>query len=137
MSEIKDKVSKEIILAMKAKEKTKLNVLRYLKKLFIENETSKKPIAEIEIVISHAKKVKDSLELYPEGDQKNEIASELSILSDYLPKQLTESEVVQMIKDIKANLEQPNMGMIMKELSSKIRGQFDSKKATELIKSLI
>ena len=45
MSGLKDQISKEIIVAMKAKDKTRLNVLRYLKKLFIENDTSKKPIA--------------------------------------------------------------------------------------------
>ncbi len=58
--ELEDKIKESIILAMKAKDKTKLNVLRYIKKLFIENETAKKPIAEQDIVIAHAKKTKDS-----------------------------------------------------------------------------
>jgi uncharacterized protein YqeY len=135
MSELKDRVSKEIIAGMKAKDKTKLNVLRYVKKLFIENETSKKPISEIDIIISHAKKTRDSLELYPDGQQKDEIQAELKILADYLPKQLTEAEVVQFIDDIKSSLDKPNMGLIMKELSGKIKGQFDGKKATELVKA--
>jgi uncharacterized protein YqeY len=137
MSELKDRVSKEIIAGMKAKDKTKLNVLRYVKKLFIENETSKKPISEIDIIISHAKKTKDSLELYPDGPQKDEIKAELVVLEDYLPKQLSESDVIQMIADIKAASDKPNMGLIMKELSGKIKGQFDGKRATELVKAAL
>ena len=137
MSDLKDKVSKEIIVAMKAKDKVKLNVLRFLKKLFIENETSKKPIAELDIVISHAKKLRDSLDMYPEGPQRDEVVAELDVIAEYLPKQLTEEEVINMINDIKAGLDNPNMGAIMKELSSKIKGKFDGKKATELVKANI
>ncbi|MBD66650.1 MAG: hypothetical protein CME62_15685 [Halobacteriovoraceae bacterium] len=135
MSELKDRVSKEIIAAMKAKDKTRLNVLRYLKKLFIENDTSKKPIAEEDIVIGHAKKIKDSLQLYQDGPQKDEIQAELVVLAEYLPSQLSEDDVKQMIEDIKSSQDNPNMGSIMKELSGQIKGRFDGKKATELVKS--
>ena len=47
---MKERVSKEIIVAMKAKDKVRLNVLRYLKKLFIENDTSNKPVDGTSVV---------------------------------------------------------------------------------------
>ena len=135
---LKDRVSKEIIAAMKAKQKTRLNVLRYLKKLFIENDTSAKKIDEQDIVISHAKKTKDSLSLYPEGsDQANEIIAEMAVLDEFLPAQLTEADVQKFIDDIKASQDKPNMGLIMKELSPKIKGQFDGKKASEMVKAAL
>lgn len=131
---MKDRVSKEIIVAMKAKDKVRLNVLRYLKKLFIENDTSKKPIDEMEIVISYAKKVKDSISMYPEGsDQRAEIEAEVLILSEYLPEQLTEEKVVEIIGGIVAGLDAPNMGAVMKELSPQIKGKFDGKQASQLV----
>ena len=136
MSELKDRVSKEIIAAMKAKDKTRLNVLRYIKKLFIENETSKKPVSNLmDIIISHAKKTKDSLEMYPEGPQREEIEKELEIMAEYLPKPLTEDDVIALIKDIKAANAGANMGVLMKELSPQIKGRFDGKRATELVKA--
>lgn len=135
MSELKDRVSKEIILAMKAKDKPRLNVLRYLKKLFIENETAKKTIDEQDIVISHAKKTKDSLEHYPEGPNRDQILAELVIMEDYLPQALSKEEVQAMIDTIKTELEKPNMGMIMKGLSSQIKGRFDGKLATDMVKA--
>ncbi len=131
---MKDRVSKEIITAMKAKDKPRLNVLRYLKKLFIENDTSKKPIEEMEIVISYAKKVKDSISLYPEGsDQRAEIEAEVVILSEYLPEQLDEAAVVEIIGSIVSSIDNPNMGSVMKELSPQIKGKFDGKLASQLV----
>ena len=136
--DLKDTISNEIKTAMKAKDKTRLNVLRYLKKLFIENDTSNKPIPVEDIVISHAKKTKDSLQLYPEGsDQQIEIQAELKVLAEFLPKQLTESEVNSFIEEIKSNYDQPNMGMIMKDLSPKIKGKFDGKKASQLVQAAL
>ncbi|EQC43908.1 GatB/YqeY domain-containing protein [Bacteriovorax sp. Seq25_V] len=136
MSELKDRVSKEIITAMKAKDKIRLNVLRYLKKLFIENDTAKKPVPEMDIVISHAKKIKDSISLYPAGSpQALELQEEVIVMEEFLPKQLSEEEVIAMINEIKASQEKPNMGSVMKELSARTKGQFDGKKATELVKA--
>lgn len=137
MSEIKEKVSKEIIAAMKAKDKTKLNVLRYIKKLLIENETSKKPKDEQSIVIGHAKKIKESISLYPDGEQQDELKKEYSVISDYLPEQLTEEDVKNLINKFISNQESPNMGSIMREVSPVIKGKFDGKRATELIKELL
>lgn len=138
MGALKDQISKEIILAMKAKDKIRLNALRYLKKLFIENDTSKKPQPELDIVISYAKKVKDSLTMYPEGSpQISDIALEVKVLEEFLPQPFTQDEVEKMIEDIKSNLDSPNMGGIMKELSPKIKGKFDGKLASQLVQAAL
>jgi uncharacterized protein YqeY len=137
MSELKDRVSKEIMEAMKAKDKTRLNVLRYIKKLFIENDTAKKQVAEMDIIISYAKKTKDSLSMYPDGDQKDEIHAELKVMAEYLPAALSSEDVAKMIAEIKAGHPNANMGIIMKELSPKIKGQFDGKEATNLVKAAL
>ena len=134
MAELMDVVSKQIVAAMKAKDKPRLNALRFLKKLFIENNTSKSPKNEQDIVIAHAKKIKDSIELYPEGsDQRAEIETEYTILQEFLPEQLSEEDVVALIEKIKSGLDNPNMGAIMKELSPQIKGKFDGKLASQLV----
>ncbi len=138
MDSLKNEVSNQIKDAMRARDKIRLNALRYLKKLFIENDTSKKPIAELDIVISYTKKVRDSIASYPEGsEQKKILGQEVVILEEFLPEQLTEQDVVNMIQEIKANMEDPNMGAIMKELSPKIKGVFDGKKASLMVKESI
>ena len=138
MGELKDNVSEQIKAAMKAKDKIRLNVLRYLKKLFIENDTSNSPKPEMDIVISHAKKTKDSISMFPEGhSERDKIAEEIKILEEFLPKQLTKEDVQKLIDDIKNSVENPNMGAIMKELSPKIKGQFDGKEASQMVQSAL
>ncbi len=136
MAQLKDQISEDIKSAMKAKDKVRLNVLRYLKKLFIENDTSKKPQDEMDIIVGHQKKIKESIELYPEGSELNQQAKdELAVINEYLPKQMTEQEVINLIEELKAKA--PNMGAIMKELSPAIKGKFDGKRASELVKKAL
>lgn len=138
MENLKDQISEEIKAAMKAKSKTRLNVLRYLKKLFIENDTSGKPRPEMDVVIAHAKKTKDSIAMYPEGSpQREEIEREVKILEEFLPQALTKEEVSKMIMEIKASQDSPNMGSIMKELQPKIKGRFDGKLASQMVKDAV
>lgn len=138
MADLKETVNEGIKAAMKAKDKTRLNVLRYLKKLFIENDTSGNPKPEMDIVIAHAKKTKDSIAMYPEGSpQRDEIAAEVVILDEFLPKQLDEAEVKALIEDIKSKHDSPNMGMIMKDLQPQIKGRFDGKKASQMVKDAL
>lgn len=135
---LKERINDEIKAAMKAKDKTRLNVVRYLKKLFIENDTSKKPIAVEDIVISYAKKTKDSLSMYPgDSDQFKEIQAEIKVLAEFLPQQLEEADVKTIIDEIKAKLDSPNMGAIMKELSPQIKGKFDGKKASQMVQAVL
>lgn len=136
MSNLKETINNEIKAAMKAKDKIRLNALRYVKKLFIENDTSTKKVSEEDIIISYTKKVKDSLSLYPaDSDQYKDIEAEIAVLNEFMPKQLEESEVIAIIEQILADNEGANFGIVMKNLSPQIKGKFDGKKASELVKS--
>ncbi len=135
MSDLKEQINDGIKAAMKARDKTRLNALRYVKKLFIENDTSGSPKPELDIIIAYAKKVKDSASMYPDkSDAQNEIFAEYKVLQEFLPAQLDKAQVQTIIDEIKAKLDNPNMGMIMKELQPKIKGQFDGKLASQMVK---
>lgn len=123
---------------MLAKEKERLDALRYFKSMLIENKTSKAPIAEMDVLIKHVKKLKDSLESFPpENEIRKKTEREIITLSEYMPKQLEENAVIHLIKEIISNNPSYNPGLVMKDLSPKIKGQFDSKRANELVKSAL
>ncbi len=127
-------ISNQIKTAMKAKDKMRLTALRYIKSMLLENKTSKKPIDEQEVVIKYHKKLNDALEMYQGKDDKiEEIQSEIAVVKEFMPKQLEEADVIALIQEIKAPLENPNMGAIMRELSPKIKGKFDGKLASKLV----
>ncbi len=130
-----DRINTDIKNAMKSKEKEKLMALRYLKSMLIENKTASKPKAELDVVISYHKKLKDSVSSYPEGSEAiTKIQTELTFLQPYLPAQLTQAEVQSMIDKIKAENDGCNMGVIMKVLQPEIKGRFDGKQASEMVK---
>ena len=58
-------ITDDIKKAMLAREKERLDALRYFKSMLIENKTSKTPIGEMDVLIKHVKKLKDSLENFP------------------------------------------------------------------------
>lgn len=131
-------INQDIKEAMKSKEKEKLQALRYLKSMLMENATSKKPDEEINVIIKYHKKLQDSLENFPESNPlRTQTEYEIRIIEHYLPKQLSEDEVIQIIKKIQQDLDNPNMGSIMKSLSEEIKGKFNGKRASELVKELL
>ena len=132
-----EQVNNDIKEAMKAKQQDRLDALRMLKAEYIKNNTAAKPTDELSITISHAKRIQDSLEMYQKGTPAyDKIVAEMEVVKVYLPKSMEESEVVAMINDIKAKGAK-DMGAIMKELQPQIKGRFDGKRASELVKSAV
>lgn len=133
-----DQITDDIKKAMIAKDKDRLDALRYFKAMLIENKTAKAPIAEMDVLIKHVKKLKDSLENFPEGNEiRAKTEKEIAVLGDYMPKQLDEATVKGYIQEIIAKNPGVNAGLVMKDLSPKIKGQFDSKLANELVKAAL
>lgn len=132
-----DQVNNDIKEAMKAKQQDRLDALRMLKAEFIKNNTAAKPTDELTVTVAHAKRLQDSLEMYQAGTPAHDkIIQELEVVKVYLPKAMEEAEVVKIINDIKARGAK-DMGAIMKELQPQIKGRFDGKRASDLVKAAL
>ncbi|WPU67148.1 GatB/YqeY domain-containing protein [Peredibacter sp. HCB2-198] len=132
-----EQVNNDIKEAMKAKQQERLDALRMLKAEYIKNNTAAKPTDELSVTVAHAKRLSDSLEMYQAGTEAHDkILKELDVLKAYLPQAMSEAEVVALINDIKAKGAK-DMGAIMKELQPQIKGRFDGKRASELVKAAV
>ncbi len=132
-----EKVNNDIKEAMKAKQQDRLDALRMLKAEYIKNNTSAKPTDELSITVAHAKRLTDSLEMYQAGTPAHDkIVKEHAVIKEYLPQEMGEDEVKKIIQDIKAKGAK-DMGAIMKELQPQIKGRFDGKKASDLVKAAL
>lgn len=137
-TKLADQLNSDIKEAMKAKEKEKLQALRYMKSMLMENATSKKPVPELDVIVKHHKKLKESLENYPaDHPMAIQTKAEVEVVATYLPQPLSEDDVKKIIEDIKGKLDNPNMGAIMKELQPQIKGRFDGKKASQMVKDAL
>ena len=72
----------------------------------------------------------------------NELREEIKMYEDYLPKQLSEDELKEIIKSnidysIEFGAGKPNLGTIMKYLKETYNGQYDGKTASLIAKGLI
>lgn len=139
-----EKLNKDMIDAMKNKDKERLTIIRGIKA-----ELKKKEIDEkIEIndntlisVVSHQiKQLKESIKDFEKGARKDLIEKaefEISVLEEYLPEPLTKSEVEGIISTAIEELEattMKDMGKVMSEVKDKINGRFDMSEVSKMIR---
>lgn len=141
---MKEKLQKDLIDAMKSHDKMKIDVIK-LVKAAIQNEeiNLKKELSDDEVLSIITKQVKmrtDAIKEFEKASRDDLIKSyndEIDVLSEYLPKSLTEEEAIKIIDDAFAlvNPTGPSdMGKIMKEVSPKLKNRFDMGKASAIIK---
>lgn len=143
---LKELIKKDEIAAMKARDKAKVNVLRLVNsdiKSFEVNE--RETISDegvIKILEKNIKQTKETIEYAKQANSDEKVQEgnfALSILTQYLPKQLSEEEVNDMLKEIikSGNYTSKDMGKIMKEIMPKVNGKFDRTKINPMVKSLL
>lgn len=142
---LSDRIAQDYINAYKAHDATRLGVLRLLKTAMSNRLVElKQPggtlddAAITDLLLKQAKQRKDSIEQYTAANRKDladREASELSILQEYLPSQLTgdelEAAVLDAIAETGAHGPQ-DMGKVMGILTAKYRGRIDGKAASAL-----
>lgn len=144
---MKNRIIEDIKLAMKNQEKEKLAVVRMLKADIQMAELNKKSeLTDDEIVSIVSKQIKmrkDSITEFEKGNRNDLIEqakSEIEILKDYLPEQLTEDEVIKIIDDVfnKVNpTSNSDMGKIMGMLNPLVKGKADMGFVSKIVKEKI
>lgn len=140
-----EQLKKDMIEAMKNKEKERLTVIRMVKAAMDQEHIDRKREINdellIDVVNKQIKMRKDSIQEF-EKASRNDLAtktqSEVDILMNYLPEQLSDSEVEAIIDEIFEEVKpegQKDMGKVMKEATPKLKGKADMKKVSEIIKS--
>lgn len=146
---LKQKIESEIKSAMIAKDKTRLSALRAIKSLILLEETKEGAKAEIsaddelKLLTKAAKQRKDSADIYEQqgrSDLYEVEMAELKIIQEFLPKALTEEELLEEIKAIivETGAAGPkDMGKVMGVASKKLAGKADGKAIADHVKALL
>ena len=142
-----DKISKDMVEAMKNKDKDKLSTLRLLKSaidLYLINNKMERHDASDEVVIDvvskQVKTHKESIEEFKKGNRQDLVDGlnkEIELLSKYLPEQLSEDEIrneIDKVFDKVKPTSQKDMGLIMKELTPIFRGKADMKLVNTIVR---
>lgn len=141
---LKSKLNDDLKSAMKNKESLRLNTIRLVKKYIQELETSvghKGDATDVEIlkiINKLVKQGKDAAEQYKTAgrmDIYEEEIKQVSVLEKYLPKQLSDDEISIEIDNVMIETGSTNMGVLMKELNTRLAGRADGKTISRILKT--
>jgi len=145
---ISEKLNADIKSSMLAKDKLRLSALRAIKSAFLiesskgsSNEISDQ-VAQNIVVKLHKQRI-EAHKIYKEQDRKDLADEELDqakVLEDYLPKQLSETEVESILKSIidKVGASRPSdMGKVMGSAMGQLKGKADGQLISTLVKKLL
>ena len=140
-----EKFNADIISSMKEKNAFRLTVLRMVKgAMQMEHINNKKEVNDellIECVEKQIKLRNDSINEFKKASRddlikKNE--EEIAILKEYLPEQLSIEEVESIIEEVFDRVKptgMKEMGLIMKEVTPKVKGRFNMSEVSSIIKT--
>jgi uncharacterized protein len=142
-----DRIDADMKTAARAKEARRLGTLRMLKSQMKYREIEKgHPLEDgdvVGVIGSMIKQRKDSAVQYTAGGRpelaENENA-EITILEAYLPRQLTDAELAELVQELVAasGAKGPrDMGAVMKALMPKIAGRAEGKRVSDAVKSAL
>lgn len=141
---IKHQIGTDLITAMKAKESFKVKTLRGLtaniKQIEVDTRKELDDTQVLSLLQKQIKQRKESLSIY-ESNNRQDLANieskELSILEEYLPKQMSKEEidmlVLKAISDLKAT-SMKDMGKVMSVIKPLIAGKADPSVVSSSVK---
>ena len=144
---LKEQIAEQMKTAMKMPDKTRLDTLRTLRAALMEKEVEKRgahqemtPEDDTAVMISAAKKRKESIEAFEKGgrmDLVEQEKKELAIIQEFLPKPMSTDDVAkiidQVIKETGAT-GAADFGKVMPLVMKQLKGKADGKLIQEMVK---
>nr|WP_191990212.1 GatB/YqeY domain-containing protein [Ligilactobacillus salivarius] len=140
-------MQKDMIAAMKAKDKVKLGTIRMLKAAVVNKQIEVghdlSSDEEIAVLSRELKQRKDSLEEFKNAGRDEAVQNlknEIKVVESYLPEQLSEDEVktiVQETIDQVGATSKADFGKVMGAVMPKLKGKADGKLVNATVKELL
>ena len=150
---IKDKLDRDLKLAMKDRDSRRTACIRMLKARLLDREVALRAKCGTDHVISdedarsviatYAKQRRDSIESYRQGGRDDLVAdeeAELEIVNGYLPEQLSVDQLralVQAAITESGATTVKELGVVMKIVVPKVKGAADGKEVSRLVRELL
>ena len=139
MGDLKDRLRSDLTIAMKARDQVRVSTLRMVLTAVTNAEVSGKQSRELSdddvvgVLTSEAKKRREAAEAYDAAGRTESAGkerAEAAVIADYLPDQLSEVEIVALVRDAiestgAAADGMRAMGKVMGTLQPKVKGRAD------------
>jgi len=145
LTDIKTKISEDVKLAMRSKDKDRLAALRLILAAFKQKEVDDRITLDDQqstaILDKMAKQHRDSIEQFGQANREDLIKKEqqeLEIIESYLPEKLSENEINSLIQNAISSTSAnslKDMGKVMAILKTELQGRADMGEVSRLIKT--
>ncbi|MCS7202604.1 MAG: GatB/YqeY domain-containing protein [Dictyoglomus sp.] len=145
-----EKITKDYLNAVKNKDSFRVEVLSFLRSAIkyreIDLREKGKEITDedvIDVINKEIKKRKEAIELYKKGERFDLVEKEereLKILEEYLPEQLSDEELKDILKRIIKDVEAKDikdLGKVMKSAMSELRGKAEGERIKKIAEELL
>lgn len=132
---LKDKLAEDLKVSMRSGDKIRKNVITMIRAAIKQKEVDERieldDEAIIDIISKQVKQKKDAIEDFKKGQRQDLVElteKEINILLDYLPQQLTESELEEIVKSTIEELgidSVKDIGKVMSNVMPKVKGRAD------------
>ena len=143
----KDKIQEDLVKSMKSGAKDKVEIIRFAQSFIKQLEKDKNiELSESETVQVLKKVIKRNQESYDQfiNAGRDDLAAkekkEMDIIKTYLPEEMSEADMIEVVKKSIVNCEaksSKDMGKVMGELKKQHADEIDFSKAGALIKQLL
>lgn len=144
MMNLVEKIQKDMIDAMKNKEKERLTVIRMVKAGITQERIDHKRELNDDLVIDIVnKQIKMRLDSILEFEKAGRVElaqktqEEVKILKEYLPEPLSKEEIISIVEEAFSKIQpagSKDMGKVMQEVTPKLKGKADMREVSNLIK---
>ena len=143
MSALKTQLTEDMKNAMRAHESVKLGVIRFilseLKNYEIDN--GEQDDAGVQKVIAREiKKVKDAMVDFENGNRPDLVAQEaekVQFMEAYLPQQMSDEELLAVVKETLNTAEKKDFGNVMKAVMVQVQGKADGNRVSAMVKQAL
>ncbi|HOO56449.1 MAG TPA: GatB/YqeY domain-containing protein [bacterium] len=142
-----DDVMNDLKQAMKDKDTVALNTLRSIKSAveYKKAEAGKDPEEGeiLQVIQKEAKKRKDSIAQFRQGNREDlaeKEEAELKIIEKYLPAEMSDAELEEIVKKVIADVgagSKKEIGKVMSQLMPLVRGRADGKRVNQAVGKLL
>lgn len=139
---IKEQILADIKSAMKAREQSRLDALRYALSRIknIEIDEGEQDDAGVQKILQKiVKEISESIADYTKGGREDLVASEqskLEIMQAYLPKPLSDEELQQLIAEVRSAFPDLPFGQMIGKVMEKAAGKADGSRVAGLLKQM-
>ena len=144
---LKEQLLNDLKGSMKNKDLVRKNTIQMIRAAILQVEKDKQiELTEeqvIEIIAKESKKRKDAQTEFEKSGREdliNQNKEEIAILSEYLPKQLSEEEIESIVKKViekTGAATMKEMGIVMKKSKEQIGAAADGRTVSEIVKKLL